>query len=98
MSETTTKWADAPRMAALTATKEYDEPLGARDGVEPLFPWVEVQLTGTDGNAFAIIGQVSRALKRAGLVEEAKAFEGDVMDSESYDALLRHCMLTVEVS
>ncbi|MFI5399207.1 MAG: hypothetical protein ACHQ9S_27065 [Candidatus Binatia bacterium] len=33
-----------------------------------------VQLTGTDGNVFALAGKVSSALKRAGLEAEAKEF------------------------
>lgn len=31
----------------------------------PIYPDIEVQLTGQDGNAFAIIGRVSKALKNA---------------------------------
>lgn len=56
-----------------------------------------VQLTGTDGNAFAILGKVQRALRQAGATQEelsefiAEATAGD------YDALLRTCMRYVEV-
>lgn len=97
MTETT--WADAPRMAALTATKEYEQGLGDRTVESPLFGWVTAQLVGTDGNAFALIGQVTSALKRAGLYEEAKALSADVMEtSGSYDELLQHLMKTVEVA
>jgi hypothetical protein len=30
-------------------------------------PNITVQLTGTDGNAFAVLGQVNRALRQAGI-------------------------------
>jgi len=33
-----------------------------------------VKLIGEDGNAFAILGKVKRALVKAGMHEEAKAF------------------------
>ena len=57
---------------------------------------VTVQLIGEDGNAFAIMGQVSRALKKAGhrdLVDEyiTAATEGD------YNHLLQVTMQYVEV-
>lgn len=58
---------------------------------------IKVKLTGTDGNAFAIIGAVRKALKRGGhgdLVEEftKEATSGD------YDHVLQTCMKYVEVS
>jgi hypothetical protein len=62
------------------------------------YPDVHVQLTGRDGNAFAVIGAVSAALKRAGHRDAAEAFANDAMDSSSYDALLALAMRTVEVS
>ena len=34
----------------------------------------EVQLTGSDGNAFAIIGTVARALRNVGMKAEATKF------------------------
>jgi hypothetical protein len=57
---------------------------------------VKVKLVGEDGNAFAILGAVSKALKRAGhkdLVDEfmAEATSGD------YNHLLATCMDYVEV-
>lgn len=61
------------------------------------FPDVSVQLTGADGNAFAIIGRVAAALTRAWHREEADQFVHDAMDCESYDALLQFAMRTVEV-
>lgn len=62
------------------------------------YPDVHVPLTGRDGNAFAIIGTVSRALRRAGHVQAADEFSGRAMDCESYDELLQLAMTTVKVS
>lgn len=62
------------------------------------YPDVKCRLTGTDGNAFAIIGAVAHALKRAGLKEEAKAWQTEALRSPSYDALLQSAMRTVDVS
>jgi hypothetical protein len=57
-----------------------------------------VRLTGTDGNVFAIIGTVSKTLKRAGLATEAKEFTEKAFSSESYDAVLRLAMTYCDVS
>jgi len=62
------------------------------------FPNVKVRLTGTDGNVFAIIGTVSRAMKRAGLRDEAAEFCDAAFAARSYDEVLRLCMTTVDVS
>lgn len=60
-------------------------------------PEVSVQLTGTDGNAFAIIGTVRRALQRAGVSqEEIKLFSDDAMSGD-YDHVLQTCMKWVDV-
>lgn len=55
-----------------------------------------VKLTGTDGNAFAIMGKVSKALKRAGLGKKAKEFLKEATSGD-YDHLLRTAMRYVEV-
>ena len=58
---------------------------------------IRVQLTGTDGNAFAVIGRVNKALKRAGiLVAERDQFVREAMSGD-YDHLLRTCMKWVRV-
>ena len=57
---------------------------------------VFVPLEGEDGNAFMIIGRVSKALKRAGLKDEAKQFSDEAFQCKSYDALLQHVMAWVE--
>ena len=48
----------------------------------------ECELVGTDGNVFAIIGKVSRTLKRAGQPEKAKEFQTKAMKCGSYDEVL----------
>ena len=61
------------------------------------FPEVSVQLTGEDGNAFAILGKVQKALRRGGASSEvvdefmAEAKSGD------YDHLLQTAMRWVAV-
>ncbi len=53
---------------------------------------VEVQLVGTDGNIFALMGTASRAMKRAGFRDEAAEMTAYVMESGNYDvALSRIC-------
>ena len=66
--------------------------------MDPKFPEVNVQLTGQDGNVFAVIGAVSKALKRAGKPDAAKEFQDAAFKCGSYDEVLQLCMKTVEVS
>ena len=47
-----------------------------------------VQLTGEDGNAFAIIGRVAKALRRAGYPDKAAEWSKGAMSCGSYDELL----------
>lgn len=59
---------------------------------------IEVPLVGADGNAFAIIGLVRRALRQAGYGEDfVKAFM-DEATSGDYNHLLKTVMDVVEVS
>jgi hypothetical protein len=53
------------------------------------FKKVKVKLVGEDGNAFSIIGRVSRALKSAGYRDEATEFQHRAASQPSYDALLQ---------
>jgi hypothetical protein len=56
---------------------------------QPRYPDVQVQLSGEDGNAFAILGRTAGALRAAGVAQEeidayfAEATSGD------YDHLLQ---------
>ena len=42
------------------------------------------QLTGTDGNIFALVGTASKALKKAGQQDKAKEMKERVFASSSY--------------
>lgn len=61
------------------------------------YPEVTVKLSGRDGNAFAIIGRIEKALRREVDAEAAAKYVEEAMTSDSYDALLRHAMRTVNV-
>lgn len=49
---------------------------------------ITVQLTGQDGNIFAIMGRVQKAMKRAGFDKEAKALAKEVTSCPDYSAAL----------
>lgn len=63
---------------------------------EVLFPDVTVQLVGRDGNAMAIMGAVSAALRKAGHRDAIDTYMTDAMSGD-YDNLLRVTMKTVNV-
>lgn len=64
----------------------------------PAFPDVVAQLTGSDGNVFSVIGTVAKALRRAGHPQAATDFTTTAFNQDSYDAVLRLAMETVDVS
>ena len=55
-----------------------------------------VKLIGEDGNAFAILGKVSRVLKEAGLKNEAKQYLEEATKGD-YNHLLQVTMKYVDV-
>ena len=59
---------------------------------------IDVQLSGEDGNAFSIVGNVRRALKRAGATNEELAEFSEEAMSGDYDHLLQTAMAWVNVS
>jgi hypothetical protein len=64
----------------------------------PKYPGITVPLTGTDGNAYAILGKVRRALCQAHVPdEERQAFMQEARQG-SYDELLQTVMRWVEVT
>lgn len=63
----------------------------------PKYPNVVVQLVGRDGNAFAILAAVRKALRRAGVSkEEIDQYVEEAMSGD-YDHLLAVTMQTVDV-
>jgi hypothetical protein len=65
---------------------------------EPKYPEVEVQLTGHDGNAFAIMGRVAGALKKAGVPKEEVGEYMKESMSGDYNHLLQTAMKWVAVA
>lgn len=58
----------------------------------------KVKLTGTDGNAFAIIGKVREALRKAKYpADKISEFSKEAMSGD-YNHLLQTCMKWVDVS
>jgi hypothetical protein len=55
---------------------------------EPRFPDVTVPLVGEDGNAFAILGRVTKALRRGGATQADIDEFTDEATSGDYDDLL----------
>lgn len=63
----------------------------------PKYPHVTVRLSGSDGNAFAIVGAVRAALGRSGVPKDAiDAFAREATAGD-YDHLLQVTMSTVNV-
>ena len=59
---------------------------------------ITVELVGHDGNAFAIMGRVRSALKKAGATEEELTQYSNESMSGDYDNLLQVAMQWVEVA
>jgi len=66
--------------------------------MEPKYGNVTVTLAGQDGNAFAIMSRVSKALRSEGVPnEEVEAYLSESMSGD-YDSLLRTAMKWVNVT
>ena len=64
---------------------------------EPKYPEIEVQLIGEDGNAFAILAKVKRAMRLGGVCKcQIEDFREEATSGD-YDHLLRTCMKWVTV-
>ena len=60
--------------------------------MKPKYPHIKVRLTGEDGNAFAILGRVTRALRNARVpVEERKKFQAEATATD-YNNVLQTVM------
>jgi len=66
--------------------------------MEPKYSQVKVKLVGEDGNAFAIMGAVQRAMRKAGLSQEQIDEYLKESKAGDYDHLLQTAMRFVEVS
>ena len=65
---------------------------------EVKYPEIEVELSGSDGNAFAVIGKVANALRRKGVSTADRAAFQKEATSGDYDNVLATCMKWVTVS
>lgn len=45
----------------------------------------KVRFIGEDGNVFSMIGRTTKALRNAGMDEEAKKFQAEVFAAKSYE-------------
>lgn len=63
---------------------------------EVKFPDVTVPMVGEDGNVFAVIGRVTKGLKRAGHREAAKEFVDVATNCGSYHEVLALAMEWVD--
>jgi len=62
------------------------------------YPKIKVRLVGSDGNAFAVLGNVRKALRKAEVSqEEIGQFMKEAMSGD-YNNLLKVCMEWVNVS
>lgn len=59
---------------------------------ETKYPEIEAEVIGRDGNAFAVLGGVQKAMRRGGVSEEEiKEFMAEATDGD-YNHLLVTCM------
>jgi hypothetical protein len=58
---------------------------------------IKVKITGEDGNAFAILGKVSKALKKGGYSDLVSSYREEAMSGD-YNNLIRVTMKYVDVS
>jgi hypothetical protein len=77
-------------------TKEVQMNGEETEDFEPRYPDISVQLTGEDGNAFAILGRTQHALRRAGVShDEIQAYLAEATSGD-YDHLLQTTMRWVD--
>lgn len=61
------------------------------------YPNITVKLTESDGNAFAILGKVIRAMKIGGVNKEEIQIFNKEATSGNYNKLLQTCMAWVNI-
>jgi hypothetical protein len=60
-------------------------------------PQARLQVGGTDGNVFSIIGRVKQALKKADQEDRAREFVEKAFRAKSYNEILALCTEYVDV-
>jgi len=65
--------------------------------MSPKYNHIQVELSGFDGNAFAILAKVSMALQENNIPEKVRKKFFEQAISGDYNHLLRTCMSYVEV-
>jgi hypothetical protein len=82
--------------AARPASSPAASPPKPEEPTRPRYPEVQVQLSGQDGNAFAILGRTAAAMRQAGVPsEEIDAFFAQATSGD-YDHLLQTTMAWVD--
>lgn len=66
--------------------------------MEPKYPEINVELTDHDGNAFAILASVRKAMRRGKIAQEEQDAFLEEAKSGDYDHLLQTCMKWVNVN
>jgi hypothetical protein len=85
-----------PNDADPPATTSSTIPPTPADPAQPRYPDVQVQLSGEDGNAFAILGRTAAALRHAGVPqEEVDAYFAEATSGD-YHHLLQTTMAWVD--
>jgi hypothetical protein len=89
-------WTGEPP-GTLDPTADHSGSTGSADEDDDVrHPEVVVQLTGQDGNAYAILGTVRQALREAGHAGDIAEFFAEATSGD-YDHLLQTCMRWVTV-
>jgi uncharacterized protein DUF4314 len=79
-----------------SASSPATAPPTPQDPSQPRYPEVQVQLSGENGNAFAILGRTAAALRQSGVPQqEIDAFFAEATSGD-YDHLLRTTMAWVD--
>lgn len=61
-------------------------------------PKLVIDLSGPDGNVYAVIGIVANHLKRAGLHKQAAELRRRALEQPNYEAVLRLCQHYADVT
>lgn len=86
---------ESPYYQDLEDRRQMEAPV--KQETVPYYPDVTVELTGTDSNAFSIMGKVQKAMRRANVPkEEIDKWREEAMSGD-HDHLLQTCFRWVNV-